>query len=248
MTKGTEMADEPTLRHLFGEPPPAAAIDVSSVIRRSRARRAPRILGTGALAVLAATTIAYAGFAGLAGFNGATSSDAGGAAPMAESGVAGEEKDYSSQSLSSAVSDLYRCGEPVFDIPQNELGLVLSVDFPSPVDVAASSIDGVVTVTNTGNDAVVVIASSAPALALTADDLVVWRAEAGLSTLSLDLAPGETFTWDTSFSPLSCGPDDGPTLSAGDYELHAAIDVGTEDGQIPGRPWASGPSQSLILR
>ena len=242
------MADEPTLRHLFGEPPPPTAIDVSSVIRRSRARRAPRILGTGALAVLAATTIAYAGFAGLAGFNGATSSDAGGAAPMAESGVAGEEKDYSSQSLSSAVSDLYRCGEPVFDIPQNELGLVLSVDFPSPVDVAASSIDGIVTVTNAGSDPVVVVASSAPALALTADDEVVWRGDSGPSTQSLDLAPGESFAYDTSFSPVACGPGEVSSLSAGAYELHAAIDVGTEDGQIPGRPWASGPSQSLILR
>ena len=242
------MADEPTLRHLFGEPPPPTAIDVSSVIRRSRARRAPRILGTGALAVLAATTIAYAGFSGLAGFSGATSSDAGGAAPMAESGVAGDEKDMASESLSSAVSDLYRCGEPVFDIPQNELGLVLSVDFPSPVDVSASSIEGVVTVTNEGDDAVVVIASSAPALALTAGDLVVWRADAGLSTRSLDLAPGESAAYDASFSPVACGPGAESALPAGEYELHAAIDVGAEDGQSPGRPWASGPPQRLTLR
>jgi hypothetical protein len=251
MKEGTEMADEPTLRHLFGDPPPAPTIDVSNVIRRSRSRRAPRILGAGALSVLAATTLVYAGFSGLSGLADSTASDAGGAAPMSESGVAGDEKNFSSESLYAASSDLFRCGQPVFEIPENELGLELSVDVASPVEVTSASIDGTVTVTNGGDDPVSVVASTTPTLALTADGIVVWRSQAGLTQRSLDLEPGDTFDYDVSFSPTVCvpnGAERSAALPAGEYELHAAIDVGTADGQSPGAPWASGPPQPLTLR
>src|SRR3954468_18250544 len=79
------MAAEPTLRHLFGDPPPPEAIDVSSVIRRSRARRTPRVIGAGTLGALAVCAIAYGGFSGLAALNQSTASDAG-SGPMAVEG------------------------------------------------------------------------------------------------------------------------------------------------------------------
>ena len=67
------MASEPSnLRHLFGDAP-QQSIDVSSVIRRSRARRAPRVLGASAVAVVTLGTVLYGGFAGLAGLGAAGS-------------------------------------------------------------------------------------------------------------------------------------------------------------------------------
>ena len=235
------MATEPSnLRHLFGETPPPS-IDVSSVIRRSRARRAPRVLGAGAFAVLTVGALAYGGFAGLAGFGGGTASDAGGAQPMAESMQSSEDKAAFGEAGSSvSVGELFRCGEPVFEIPPSELGVMLAVRAPTVVDAAAASIPVTVSLRNDSAQRVETTVSATPALALVSGDVVVATTPPGLITTMVDLGAGETFDYETAVLAQSC---DGEPVPPGEYELHAAIDITA----VSGRPWATGPTQTVTI-
>ena len=61
------MATEPNLRHLFDAPQPASAIDVASVVRRSRARRVPKVLGVAGVSVLAIGGLVFGGVQVLGG-------------------------------------------------------------------------------------------------------------------------------------------------------------------------------------
>lgn len=228
------MASEPSnLRHLFGETP-TPSIDVSGVIRRSRARRAPRLLGAGAVAVLAVGGLAYGGFSGLAGLGGAsTASDSGGAAPMMESdeGMTSMTDD----ARQKGTDGLSLCGAPVAEIPPSETGLMLSVAFPSAASVGAASIDGVVTMTNTGTSMVHGSTEFAPTITLSQAGTVVWHTPTaeGTST-TVDLAPGESIDFAASLEPVVCAPEDDepgafradlPPAPAGEYQVSAAIDV-----------------------
>lgn len=235
------MATEPTLRHLFGETP-EPAIDVSSVIRRSRARRAPRMLGAGAVAVLAVCTVAYGGFAGLSGFGSSmTASDSGGAAPMAESMESSkDDMTFLGDGSSVSVGELFRCGEPVPEIPPSELGVVLAMTVPSVVDAGAASFDATVSIVNEGPQPVVATASSVPAFALTSGGIVVARSAPGPMELPAHLEPGESYAYGAVPVSLSC---DGEPVPAGDYEVHAAIDISA----VSGRPLAAAPTQRLTV-
>lgn len=235
------MAPEPSnLRHLFGDTP-TPDIDVSTVIRRSRARRAPRVLGAGAFAVLAVGAIAYGGFSGLAGGNDMTASDAGGSAPMAESMDSGETQSlYGDAKSSVPASDLFRCGEPVFEIPASELGLVLAVSAPVVVDASAASLPVDVSLVNEGAERVEASISASPSLALVMDDVVVATAAGAPPTTTVDLKVGESFAYETTSLMLAC---DGEPVAPGDYEVLAAIDTSA----VSGRPWATGPTQRVTI-
>lgn len=244
------MATEPSnLRHLFGETP-TPAIDVSTVIRRSRARRAPRVLGAGAFAVLAVGAIAYGGFSGIAGFGGATASDAGGAEPMAESMQSAEDASdgsgdaqtlYGEEKSSVSVGELFRCGEAVLEIPASELGVVLSLSVPTVVDAGAASIPVSVSVVNESAGRVEARVSATPAVAVLSGGVVVAIAEAGLPTTTVDLGPGESFAYEPGKVPLSC---DGQPVQPGTYEVQAAVDTSA----VSGRPWATGPTQRVLIQ
>lgn len=242
------MASEPSnLRHLFGEPSPTPAIDVSTVIRRSRARRAPRVLGAGAFAVLTVGALAYGGLAGLAGLGGVTASDAGGAAPMMESedgATSSMEGDtgFMDAKSSLAVADLVRCGEPVAEIPSSGLGLVLTVAFPSEIDADAASVEGTVTLTNDGAERVVATVSETPVVALVDDGTVVSAAAGGFGAKAIDLDVGESLDYAATFTPTACGGVS--PLPAGDYEVLAAVDLSPSSGQ----PWLTSPTQRVTLR
>jgi hypothetical protein len=247
------VASEPSnLRHLFGDAP-APSIDVSSVIRRSRARRAPRVLGAGAVAVLAIGTLAYGGFAGLAGLGGtSTASDSGGAAPMMESD--GGMTSMAEDSRQKGAEGLSLCGAPVAEIPPSETGLVLSVAFPTEAAVGAASIDGIVTMTNTGTQTVHGTAELSPTVTLSQDGTVIWHShDAVIVTTMIDLGPGEALDFDASLTPVACAPQDDqpgafrsdlPAAPAGDYRLSAAIELYGDDTTTI----VSGPSADLTLR
>lgn len=245
------MASEPSnLRHLFGETP-ASSIDVSSVIRRSRARRAPRLLGAGAVAVLAIGGLAYGGFSGLSGLGGvSTASDSGGAAPMEDSDS--ELWSTADDSNAAKITTVGFCGSPTTPLAVIETGLELSVDFPAVAKVGAASVGGVATLTNTGQEPVVGSTFAAPMITLSRDDTVVWHSFPNRKPLPLDLDPGESIAFEASFSPAVCGPEDDlngamrdelPAVPAGDYEVFAETDVYSAAGTTLVR----GPSQAITL-
>ena len=245
------MAEEPNLRHLFGQAP-TPAIDVSSVLRRSRARRAPRILGAGVFAVLAVGAVAYGGFAGLAGLGGATTaSDAGGA-------EASEETDAQLWSTAddtgaAKTSTIAFCGAPLSPAAANDTGLVLSVDFPDSAKVDAESVPGRATLTNAGLEPFTGSTFTTPMIMLSRDDTVVWHSFPARETMPIDLDPGESIAFEASFTPAVCGPEDDldgamrdelPAPAAGEYEVSAATDVyGTGGITVLG-----GPPQTIALQ
>lgn len=258
------MANDPSpIRHLFGEAP-ASDIDVSAVIRRSRARRAPRVLAAGSLAVLALGTVAYTGFSGFAVLGQSTATDmasessnggdTAGSFPLTESfdnESFSDDNRYSSESAA-----LGACGGPVAALAQNESGLMLSLAFPSTAKAGAASIEGVVTMTNSGTSSVAGSTSDSPVVALVADgtivSLVAPTTEAPQREFTLE--PGESLDFAAAFSPVSCGqhgevfPATGPPAPTGVYEIIAALSV-SEAGDDSGTSQSSvtGPPQRVTL-
>src|SRR5689334_24179034 len=111
-------------------------IDVSSVIRRARVRRLPRVLAVGGAACLAIAAIVVPVSLSLGGNAGTTfvASDAGGgsdkSAPEAESGQA-------DTMLRTAADQLNLCAAPVTMVPPATDGLQLTIE---PIDAPANAV------------------------------------------------------------------------------------------------------------
>src|SRR5437773_1709862 len=103
------MATEPNLRHLFDAPQPPSGIDVAAVVRRSRARRAPKMLGALGVSTLAIGGLLFGGIqVGLAGFGTTAASDSAGSAPKVEAGAGALDSARAPYAL-----ELASCGAPV---------------------------------------------------------------------------------------------------------------------------------------
>ena len=249
------MPSEPSnLRHLFAENP-TPEIDVNSVLKRSRARRAPRILAAGAFTLLAIGGVAAVSVQGLSQLSGgATSASDSGvseeSSPLMESGTMADD-----QGVKRAPADkINLCTGTVAELAPSQSGLELSVAFPATAAVGAASIDGIVTMTNTGPAELVGYTAAAPAITLAQDGIVIWHSNGPTIQLARDvtLAPGESMEYTASFVPVVCGVEDDsaesfrtdlPAASAGVYEVSAAIDFLSDvDADL-----VSGPAQSITL-
>ena len=226
---------ESPIRQLF-EDAPTPAIDVTTVVRKSRARRAPKFIGAGAVAVLALGGIGYIGVQGLG--HPMTASDTAGSsvenAPMFSQGddAAGSYQDSVKRAPAEKIN---LCTGAVAEVAPSQTGLVLSVVFPTRAAVGAASVEGTVTMTNTGTAEMVGYTGASPAVTLSRDGIVVWHSNGPMIQLAreIDLAPGESTDYAASFTPVVCGVeddmnegfrDDLPAAPSGAYQLSAAID------------------------
>ena len=255
------MPSEPTnLRHLFAENP-GTAIDVDSVVRRSRSRRAPRILAAGAFTVLAIGGIAAVSVQGLSQLGGGATSASNGASDSASESVAGEES--STLMESSADETIKRapaerinlCTGTVAEVAPSQSGLELSVAFPATAPAGAPSIAGMVTLTNSGPSTLSGYTAASPAITLASDGIVVWHSNGPMIELARDvsLAPGESLEYAASFVPVVCGVEDDsaesfrsdlPAAPAGTYAVSAAIDFLSDvDADL-----VTGPAQTITLQ
>ena len=249
------MASEPdNLRHLFSAPQPEAAIDVAAVVRGARARRLPKVLGVTGVSVLAIGGIVLGGLQLGGGVSPA--STAGGASteslPSEDSGASAEM--FSDTVKRAPVEKINLCTARVATLDIVDSGLELSVDFP---DAAAGSprVEGVVTMTNIGADAVAGYTAASPAITLSRDGVVVWHSNGPMVELAreVDLQPGESMQYAASFTPVVCGVEDDlaesfgtdlPAAAPGDYEVSAMIDLmGDSDALL-----VTGPAQAVTLR
>lgn len=249
--------------------PRLGQLDAGSIIRRTRRRRLPRKIGVGSVLSLAVAGIAVSGVSAInAGGTASTSTlqSAGG-----DSGVSGSSEDapqvarnpategQSDQSLSSgskrAPADrINLCGGTVAEVAPSETGLVLTTDFPD-ADSGATSIDGTVTLTNTGSSPVTGTTAATPAITLAQDGVVLWHSNGPMIQMAVevDLKPGESMTYRASLVPVVCGVEDDtaeafrsdlPAAPAGSYQVSAAIDLSRESGA----DLVTGPSQTITLR
>jgi hypothetical protein len=177
-----------------------------------------------------------------------------GAAPEASTG------DNAFATTPSATS-LNSCGAPLVEIPSGN-DLVLEV---TPVSVAAGSADIpiVVTLRNDGTVAVLGSTASSPVITFSRNGIVVWHTsgDQDAPVVRVDLDPGESMTYATTFEPLICTLDDEveadgsgadglredlPAAGPGTYRLSAAIDFTPYDGSS-GAVLVTGPSAAARL-
>jgi len=243
---------------------PRGEIDVDAVIRRARARRRPRVVLAGAGSVLAIAAIAVpavlvTSFPG-AGADATSLTSAGGAAadePAPESATDGAAGTQAYDSVQrEAAGTLNACGEPVAEETPAESGLVISV---APVDATATDrgIPVTVTLTNAGEERVTGTTGARPTVTFAGDGVVLWHTNGpeDLVARVVDLAPGQSMSYSTTFEPVVCGPADDaaegfrpdlPAAGPGRYALSAAIDVAGEDGSTT--ELVTGPATVITLR
>lgn len=226
------MATEPNLRHLFSAPQPPGGIDVETVLRRSRARRVPKLLGAMSVSVLAIGGLVFGGVqVGLAGLGTTASLDSAGSAPEAGSD-AGTDGAYDSAKAPYALA-FNACGAPAV-LPTSASDIAVTVAFPDSA-MAGQSVEGTVTLTNTGSGRLTGYAGAAPLVTLAQDDAVVWHsggANIAADTADVNLGPGESIHYVAEFEARACTADDEkasglsndlPPAEPGEYQLIAAI-------------------------
>jgi len=257
------MPDEDELRQRLHDDEPVGNIDLDAVLRRSRARRRPRVAAAALVSSLAvlgivvpvSISLASPGTGTLSAGSAASSSDFAVAPDAAEGGATGPRL------IKRAPADkINLCTGTLASVAPAEDGLVLTVP---PVDAAAGARDIPVTVTltNTGAQPVTGSASPFPTLTLSRDGIVLWHSNGPVPSLAreIDLAPGASTTFETTFQPVICGVQDDaqesfhtdlPSAAAGQYQLSAALDFSPTATGAAGRDAAelvTGPTSPVTL-
>lgn len=246
------MATEPNLRHLFDAPQPTNAIDVASVVRRSRARRTPKVLGVTGVSVLAIGGLVFGGVQVLGA---PAASNIAGSAPAADSPMMSEAGDagLADGTKRTAAEYLNLCEAPVAEVAPSATGLMLSVNFPS-APAGSTIVEGTVTMTNTGSSTLIGYTAAAPVITLAHEGVVVWHSNGPTTqeARQVALAPGASIDYEASFSPVVCLAEDDsresfrsdlPAAAAGQYQVSAAIEfMGDFDAEL-----VSGPASTVSL-
>lgn len=252
---------EDELRAALQSAGPAGSIDVDAVLRRARRRRRPRVLLVGAAGVLAVAAIVVPvsiSALGSGGFSAASGAADTAAAPESAdaSGTTDDSALATGTDIRRAPADkLNLCTGTLAEVAPAESGLVLSVD---PVDAAATdtAIPATVTLTNTGAARVTGTTASSPALTFSRDGVTLWHSNGPqtMTAVAVDLEPGASLRYTTTFEPVVCSVDDDladrfapdlPAAGPGTYGLSAAIDLLTDAGVSE---LVTGPVTSITLR
>jgi hypothetical protein len=255
------MSDSDLRRRFQEGTQPRGEIDVDAVLRRARARRRPRVVlaaagSVVAIAAIAVPAVVFTNF-GASGGGGASTVAGDEAAPQfaTPDSVAGGGDAGSTDTAVPRADALNLCTAPVADIAPSTNGLTLTVD---PVTAKATDrhVAATVTLTNTGTTPIFGSTASEPVVVLSDDGLVIWHTNGVHDDMArlVDLGPGESMTYQTTFEPVVCGPEDDaaaefradlPAAGPGTYLLYALIDVSHSDGSAV--DLVSGPGVAVTL-
>lgn len=249
------MPSEDDLRRELHDDSPGGSIDLDAVLSRARARRRPRVAAlalVSSLAVLGVVvpvsiSVASSQTGRLSAGSAASAPDAG----KAPQGVQGGDASGGGAIKRAPAEKINLCtGTLAAPAPADD-GLVLTVQ---AADAAASARDIPVTVTlsNTGNQQVTGYLSPFPTVTLSRDGIVLWHSNGAVPSLAqqIDLAPGASTTFATTFEPVVCGVaddsqpsfrDDLPGVGPGVYQLSAALDF------TPDTPGADGSVSAVLV-
>jgi hypothetical protein len=252
------MPSDSDLRRRFQEgTQPRGEIDLEAVLRRARARRRPRVVIAAASSVLAITAIAVPavlvnGLPGIGtGDQVLSAGDA--AAPESAGGAAGTSD---TQLTDPAARILNLCGSEVVSPAPAPNGLTVAVD-PVTASPGQHDIPVTVTLTNAGTSSIFGSTAAAPSLTLSRDGVTVWHTSEAADGAArvVDLGPGESMTYQTTFDAVLCGagedadlvtPGTLPAAPAGSYLLWAMIELTHDDGSAV--DLVSGPAVAVTLR
>ncbi|WP_166870382.1 hypothetical protein [Salinibacterium sp. ZJ450] len=225
---------------------PLPGIDSAAVIRRSRGRRTPKLVAAGGIFSLAVLGIGVASVTGLQNLGSPFSGTAGSSQESAtDSGLAAPD----AATVPVPADRLNPCGGSLAP-PSTDADITLTVQFPTEAAIAAGSISGQVTLTNTGSDRLVASSAAVAPVTLSQDGTVLWHTNGPmiLSLATIDLAPGESFSWQASVLPAHCtdeatlettAPESLPPVDPGLYQVSAAVDLSLPNGtvrQLSGTP------------
>lgn len=230
------MPSESDLRDLLQGPDPEgrAAIDLDVVLTRARRRRRPKVIAAQVLG-----SVAVVGVLGTAIF--VAQPPAQQAALIAQDTAGGSEEaaaPFADDDAAKWMPDA--CGAPVTDPPASTT-LTAEITLPTTFE-PTEQVPVTVTLRNVGSDRVVGSTGSMPYLVFSQAGTVIWHSYAvqDLSMRLVDLAPGQSMSYDTYFERTVCGseedlvmddPDSAlPLAGPGSYELRAMISVESADG------------------
>ena len=249
------MASDNNIHKLFADKGDEGlgSIDTAAVIRRSKRRRLPAQLATGAAAVLVIGGLGFAGFQGL-GQNAPEAETAAISAEESARDLSGGGQETYSLADRGPAAQVNLCASPLAEVVPAPSGLELTVDFPN-AKAGDEFVEGSVVLTNTGTDPVKGYSAASPTITLSQDGIVKWHSNGAMIAIAIevDLEPGESMEYAASFTPVECGVDDEgdagfrerlPALPAGDYQVSALLDVsGADDTEL-----VAGPPATVTLR
>ena len=205
---------------------PAIEIDTSAVISRSKSRRRPRQLAVGAVSLLAAASLVFAGvntFPLVSDVNTA-------AGTLADDSTSSREESGVTDGSSSflmpdedATADV--CGSTIPAAAASPYGLTLELELPAKV-VASGSAYGTVRLTNSSTSAVIGSTASVPDVNLLRDSMVISHSPDAqiLSVIPVNLQPGQSIEFPVAFDILDCTTiDTGGMLEPGTYAVNTAL-------------------------
>jgi hypothetical protein len=230
--------------------PAVQLADFSHMIRVSRRRRLPKQALVGAVTGAAVVSLGTAGRTGFLRQQTAPNLPAAKALPAPTS----SQTPPSHGGKRLPADQLQRCGSAVLHPAASRLGLVLTTEFPSVVSRTAGSVDGYVVLTNTSSATVSGYVLGAPTVTFAEGGITRWHSFAGSDPkrIGIELKPGRSYRFATTFSPVVCsssdeeqgGRSDLPAAPAGRYELSAAVDFLGDFGA----DLVTGPSAEVTVR
>lgn len=248
------MATDPNIRDLFraDSVPAGRPIDTDAVIRRSRRRRLPAQVGVGGVFTLA---IGGIGLVGVQGLGSLTQSASTSSESASDSGAGLAVPEQGGDVKRAPAERLNLCGGSLAEVAPSATGLVLTPSFPdAAVGAAGASVEGTVTLTNTGAASITGYSAASPAITLSQNGSVLWHSNGPMIQMVRDivLAPGESLEYPASFTPVVCTVDDDlgesfaadlPAVQPGEYQVSAAADV-VIDGNAE---LVTGPQQTVRI-
>ena len=240
------------LRGSGSDQAPRDRVDAATVIRRSKRRRLPSLLGAGGVLTLAIAGISVASVAGIRAFAPQTMVGSAGSAGGEPVPGAGRVADQGS------AEQLNLCGGKTTSVARAESGLVLTTHFPASAPADGRPVTGTVTLTNTGTETVSGTTAASAVTTVSQRGITLWHSNGAMIMLAVmvDLAPGQSMDYPATFRPVRCDHDDDltgfrdnlPALGAGEYQLSAAIDLLREssDGRRA-TELVTGPTRTITL-
>lgn len=221
------MVDENELRTQFsGTELPAIDIDTTAVISRSKRRRRPRQFAVGAVGLLAASSLVFAGISTFRHTDPVSTTAGIVADDAAESRVEGDSA-YSDESLAAPETSPISaaCGTSIRTDSASPFGLSLELELPEEV-VASGSAYGTVLLTNTSDEPVTGTTANVPDVNLLRDSIVISHSPDVqiLSVIPVNLQPGQSIAFDVAIDIFDCTTiDTGGMVDPGTYAVNATL-------------------------
>jgi hypothetical protein len=254
------MPTEDELRDLLRNEIAPNRLDAKRVVSASRRRRIPQQIAAGGVGALAIAGIAVFGIQTTQFGQGGTV-DTASAPYISEDGADQSQPEEGGQAIKlMAAERINLCEAPVADVVPSAFGLQLDVVAPLAAPVGTGPVEATVRMTNAGPEAVTGTTASAPVLTVSQAGIVLWHSNGPVdaSAVVVDLEPGASMEYVTTFTPVRCSADDDeleqfrpdlPALPAGQYDLSAVVYF-SSDAPTPTTELdlVSGPRAPVVLQ